>query len=255
MESTMLKIIDHGGIRELRMNRPPVNALNLELVNLQTVAFRDAAAKKDAIVLAGLPGIFSAGLDVVELLPLDRADMRVFWQAFIDLLETVACSPVPVAAAVTGHAPAGGALLSLMTDYRVMSHGKYRIGLNETRVGLVLPPLLQQALARVVGRRIAEQMLVPGTLVLPERALEVHLVDALADGYEATTRHAVHWCGELLALPRHAMLANREIARNRYRQAFSTLAAEAVDTLTDAWFANATQAVLHDFVATLKTKD
>lgn len=251
----MLEMIDHGNIREIRMTRSPVNALNPEFVSLQTTALHDAVTQAGAVVLSGSPGIFSAGLDVVELLPLDQADMRSFWQAFIDLLEVIACAPVPVAAAITGHAPAGGALISLMADYRVMSQGTYRIGLNETRVGLVLPPLLQQAMASVVGRRITEKMLVPGTLVSPEQALEINLVDALEDGYEATILHAVQWCGELLALPRHAMLANRKIARAHFKQAFTTIAPSAVDTLTDSWFSDATQAVLHDFVAKLKNKN
>lgn len=251
----MLEIIDHGSIREIRMARPPVNALNPEFVSLQTAGLRDAVTRADAVVLSGMPGIFSAGLDVVELLALGRADMRAFWQDFISLLETIACAPVPVTAAITGHAPAGGALISLMTDYRVMSNGAYKIGLNETRVGLVLPPLLQQAMAQAVGQRVAEKMLVTGALVLPQQALEIDLVDALEDGYEETIRHAVRWCGELLALPRHAMLANRKIARAHFKQAFSTISAAAADTLTEAWFSNATQTVLHDFVAKLKKKD
>jgi len=251
----MLEIIDQGSIREIRMSRSPVNALNPEFVSLQTAALGEAVTGADAVVLSGLPGIFCAGLDVVELLPLGRTDMKAFWSDFIGLLETIACAPVPVAAAVTGHAPAGGALLSLMTDYRVMNHGAYRIGLNETRVGLVLPPLLQQAMTSLVGPRIAEKMIVPGTLISPEQALEIHLVDALEDGYEETVRHAVQWCRELLALPRHAMLANRQIARAHFIRAFSTITDEAVDTLTEAWFSDATQVVLQDFVANLKKKD
>jgi 3,2-trans-enoyl-CoA isomerase len=254
MEMKMLEIIDHGSIREIRMARPPVNALNPEFVSLQTAAFRDALGQADAIVLSGMPGIFSAGLDVVELLPLGRSEMQAFWQAFIDLLETIACAPVPVAAAITGHSPAGGAVISLMADYRVMSNGAFKIGLNETRVGLVLPPLLQQAMARAVGHRIAEKMLVSGALVAPQQALDIDLVDALEDSFEETVRHAVRWCTKLLELPRHSMLANREIARTQFKEAFSTIAADAVKKLTDAWFSDATQTVLHDFVAKLKKK-
>ena len=251
----MLEIIEHGKIREIRMTRPPVNALDTGFVNLQTQALQEAAVCSDAIVLSGLPGIFSAGLDVVELLPLGKDDMQDFWRVFVDLLETIACSPVPVAAAITGHAPAGGALISLMTDYRVMSSGKYKIGLNETRVGLVIPSLLQDAMAAVIGPRLSEKMIVAGSLLPAGEALEVGLVDALEDGYEETIGHALRWCEELLVLPRHAMLGNREIARARYRKAFSTIAAEAVTALTDAWFSEATQAVLHAFVANLKNKN
>jgi len=250
----MLEVIDHGTVREIRLARPPVNALNLEFVTLQTAKMREAAAKADAIVLSGSPGIFSAGLDVVELLPLGRKDIQEFWQAFFDLLETIACSPVPVAAAITGHSPAGGAVISLMTDYRVMSQGRYKIGLNETRVGLVIPRLLQDAMSRAVGPRLSEKMIVAGSLVSPDQALETGLVDAVTDGYEETIRYALQWCEELLALPQHAMLANREIARTRIKEVFSTIATEAVETLVEAWFSDATRAVLHTFVANLKNR-
>lgn len=250
----MLEITDHGSIREVRLARPPVNALNPEFVGRQMAVLRDAMTQSEAIVITGRPGVFCAGLDVLELLPLGRSDMRAFWRDFIGLLETIACAPVPVAAAITGHAPAGGTLLSLMADYRVMNDGAYKIGLNETRVGLVLPPLLQEAFTRVIGPRNAEKMLVPGTLIEPSQALEIGLVDAVEDGFDETIAHAIHWCRELLALPRHAMLANREIARAHFKQAFATNAENAVETLTNAWLSDATQAVLHEFVARLKKK-
>jgi len=255
MEVDMLEITDHGTIREIRMTRPPVNALNTGFVSLQKQALQEAVKCSDAIVLSGLPGIFSAGLDVVELLPLGRNELQDFWRAFIELLETIACSPVPVAAAITGHAPAGGAVISLMTDYRVMSSGNYKIGLNETRVGLVIPHLLQDAMVTLVGPRVAEKMIVAGSLVSPEEALEIGLVDALEDGHEETIQHTLRWCKELLALPQHAMLGNREIARNRYKEAFSAIADESVTSLTDSWFSEATQTVLQDFVAGLKNKN
>jgi len=127
----MLKIIDHAKIREIRLARPPVNALNPEMVRQLTLSLRDAAGESEAVVLSGLDGVFSAGLDVVELILLDRDGMHDFWSAFFELLETVACSVVPVAAAITGHSPAGGAVICLMCDYRVMSRGEYGIGLND----------------------------------------------------------------------------------------------------------------------------
>lgn len=248
----MLNIIDHGKVREICLARPPVNALNQEFVSQQTAAISEATKQADAIVLSGLPGIFSAGLDVVELLPLGNEDMRDFWQAFIGLLEAIACSPVPTAAAITGHAPAGGALISLMADYRVMGSGKSKIGLNETRVGLVVPHLLQAAMSMATGSRVAEKMIVAGTLISPEQALQVNLVDALENSDEATVRHAVEWCEGLLALPRQAMLGNRAIARAPYRQLFDAHRDEGVEALTKAWFAEETQNELKTLVARLQ---
>ncbi len=250
----MLEILDHGKIREIRMAKPPVNALNPELVRLLTQSVRDAVTECDALVLSGLQGIFSAGLDVVELLQLDRGDMTNFWNAFFDLLESIACSPVPVATAITGHSPAGGAVICLMADYRVMSRGKYKIGLNETRVGLVLSPLLHEATARLVGPRRAESMLVAGTVIDPEQAFDIGFVDALESGYEATVQNAVQWCQELLALPRHSMLGNRAVARAHFQQAFADHDHKGVEAFINTWFSDEAQHVMNTLVAKLKNK-
>jgi enoyl-CoA hydratase/carnithine racemase len=104
-----------------------------------------------ALVLSGSPGLFSAGLDIPVLLQLDRDAMRTFWHGFFGLCAALARSPIPVAAAVTGHSPAGGAVLALFCDYRVMARGEYRIGLNEVQVGLTVPDCIQAALRRLVG--------------------------------------------------------------------------------------------------------
>jgi Delta3-Delta2-enoyl-CoA isomerase len=250
----MLEFINHGRIREIRLARPPVNALNSELVGLLTRSMHDTVEEYDAVVLSGPQGMFSAGLDVVELMQFDRQGMTEFWVSFFRMLESIACSPVPVAVAITGHAPAGGAVICLMTDYRVMSRGKYQIGLNETRVGLVLPPLLQNPFTWLVGGRIAEQMLVAGTLVDPEKASEIGLVDALETGFEATIQRTVDWCEQILALPRNAMLGNRAIARAHFKQAFAEDLHGNVATFVDTWFSDETQQVLGELIDRLKNR-
>lgn len=251
----MLEIINHGEIRELRLARPPVNALNTELVNLLTQSLREAATESGAVVLSGREHVFSAGLDVVELMQLDREGMTGFWRAFFGLLETIACSPIPVAAAITGHSPAGGAVICLVCDYRVMSRGDYHIGLNETRVGLIIPPVLQNAMARLVGPRVAEHMLVAGTMIDSEDAFKTGFVDALETGYEATIQHAIQWCEKLQSLPRHSMLGNRAVARAHFKQEFAEHTNESIASFVDTWFSDETQQVMNALVAQLKNKN
>lgn len=251
----MLEIINHGKIGEIRLARPPVNALNLELVKKLTHSLHEAMSESGAVILSGHNGVFSAGLDVVELIQCDREGMTEFWTAFFGLLETIACSSIPVAAAITGHSPAGGALMCLMCDYRVMGRGQYLIGLNETRVGLIIPPLLQNTMERLVGPRVAEQMIVAGTMIGPEDALRTGLVDALETGYEATIQHAIQWCEELLSLPRHSMLGNRAVARTHFKPEFASNTAKSVASLVDTWFSDETQQVMKTLVARLKSKN
>jgi len=250
----MLEFINHDKIREIRLARPPVNALNSEFVKLLTRSLRESEVEYDAVVLSGREGVFSAGLDVVELMQLDSQGMAGFWGAFFELLETVACSPLLVAAAITGHSPAGGAVICLMCDYRVMSRGDYRIGLNETRVGLIIPPVLQNAMARLVGPRVAARMLVAGSLIDPEDAFKTGFVDALETGYDATVHHAVQWCEELLSLPRHSMLGNRAYSRAHFKREFSDYSPDNIKSFVDTWFSDETQTVMNALVAQLKSR-
>lgn len=82
----------------------------------------------------GTPTVFSAGLDLPTMSKFSRPQMEEWFAEFSDTLEDIALSPLVVITAISGHAPAGGAVLAAMTDYRVAQQGNFLIGLNETRV-------------------------------------------------------------------------------------------------------------------------
>ena len=251
----MLDILPHDGdITEIRLARPPVNALNMDLI----AALRDALAQAPrngarGLVISGAPGLFSAGVDVPELLQRDRAGVRAYWRALFALCADLAQLPVPAVAAITGHAPAGGAVLSLFCDYRVMAQGPFRIGLNEVQVGLMVPDCIQFALRRVVGAYRAERLMVAGAMIESEQALACGFVDELT-GMEQVVIRAVHWLGELLALPSHAMLHTREAARADLRAVWRDVDALPLDSFVDAYFHPETHATLQQLAARLKAK-
>ncbi|HEY3521865.1 MAG TPA: enoyl-CoA hydratase/isomerase family protein [Rhodanobacteraceae bacterium] len=251
----MLDRIEHeGGIRELRLARPPVNALNPELVRTLREAVQAASREgARALVISGASGIFSAGLDVPFLLTLDRAGMRAFWSEFLGMCAALARSPIPIVAAITGHSPAGGAVIALFCDFRVMAHGAYRIGLNEVQVGLTVPTVIHVALERLVGPYRAERLLVQGAMLESEAALHAGMVDELADVDHVVTR-ALNWLEELLTLPRHAMLATRELARADLAALFADPANLPLETLLEMWFAPEAQETLRAMVERLKTR-
>ena len=250
----MLDRIDHEhGIRELRLARPPVNALDPGLIRALHEAVE--AAPRDgaeALLLSGAPGLFSAGLDVPVLLTLERDALAPVWRDFFGLAAALARSPIPSVAAITGHSPAGGAVLALHCDYRVMARGPYRIGLNEVQVGLTVPACIQAALARLVGAYRAERLLVAGTMLESDAALATGLVDELADIDFVTTR-ALHWLTDLLALPRKAMRETRALARADLAAVYADAARLPVESFLDGWFAPEEQAVLKALVAQIKS--
>ena len=250
----MLDIIRHDSITELRLARPPVNALDPGLVRALRAAVEEAPAQgARGLVLSGAPGLFSAGLDVPALLPLGREAFRAFWNDFFELCAALARSPVPVVAAITGHAPAGGAVLAILCDYRVMARGAFRIGLNEVQVGLSVPDCIQAALRRLVGVYRAERIMVAGAMLDAGQADAIGLVDELVDA-DAVVARARSWLGELLAFPPAAMSATRRLARADLASVFADPSALPVDEFLDGWFAPEAQSVLHALVAKLKSK-
>jgi 3,2-trans-enoyl-CoA isomerase len=246
----MLEIIDHGEVRELRLARPPVNALNPELIAVLHDALDQAAREVRAVVISGSPGRFSGGLDVPELLSLGRDEIGALWRSFYDLLERLAVSPVPVIAAVTGHSPAGGAVLAIQCDRRVMAQGEFRIGLNEVRVGLPMPPVIHRVACRLVGPRVAERLCVGGELVLAEEALRIGLVDELA-APERVVDRAVEIAQELVALPPETMAATRRLARADLAEIYAEDLGPEMGGMLDAWFAPEAQGAMRALVEKL----
>jgi len=206
----MLEISDESAIRVIRLARPPVNALNGELAR-KLISAVEGASDVGAMVIAGQPGLFSAGLDVPGLLALDREGLTVM---FVDLWRAqraIATSSVPIVFAITGHCPAGGTVLAINGDYRVMAQGDFRLGLNEVQVGLFPGGPIHAAFKRLVGGHAA-QLLTRGALIDPATALRMGLVDELCDPTQVVAR-ALEVARELVALPREPMLRTRAMAR------------------------------------------
>jgi 3,2-trans-enoyl-CoA isomerase len=229
----MLEITEHSpaagaaaAIREIRLARPPVNALNGELLDRLVDAI-EGAGSAGALVITGQPGVFSAGLDVPGMLKLDRDGIVEVFARLWHAQRAIATSPVPVVFGLTGHCPAGGTVLAIHGDYRVMAgagmagtaamargareEGEFRLGLNEVQVGLYPGPLIHGAFRRLVGGHAA-QLLTRGALIDPATALRVGLVDELCETSRCATR-ALEVARELCALPREAMLRTRQLAR------------------------------------------
>ena len=255
--TTHVQTIDHGRIRELRLARPPVNALDPALCRALITTLDAAVADGvDAVVLSGAPGIFSAGLDVPYLMALgqDRQALHAGWGAFFGAARSLAALRIPVVAALTGHAPAGGCVLSLCCDYRVMARSPnpakpFMIGMNETQVGLAVPEGAQQLMRRVIGPYRAERLLVSGSMVTADEALRLGLVDTVVE-VDQVVPHALEWLGSLLALPRTPMLLTRSLARADLVRALQPENLD-LERFVEGWYDADTQAGLRALLARL----
>ena len=152
-----LQLTQTEGLLTIRMARAKANALNSELLQELRDAIGNAgsdAAIRGVVLASALPGIFSAGFDAREIFPFGPDEIKVFFGSFLQLTHGIMNLAKPVVAAVEGHAIAGGAILALACDARVMADGDYGFALNEINLGLVISAgLLQMAVAAVGGGR------------------------------------------------------------------------------------------------------
>ncbi|SEL82416.1 Enoyl-CoA hydratase/carnithine racemase [Pseudoxanthomonas sp. GM95] len=255
--SELVQIIEHGAVRELRLARAPVNALDDALCAALLDALQAAFdANVAGIALSGNARVFSGGLDVPYLLGhgADRDALYASWDAFFAVAKALASAPMPVAAALTGHAPAGGCVLALCCDYRVMTRSAdpsrpLQIGLNETQVGLAVPDGIQHLMRRVIGKHRAERLLVAGAMISAEHAAEIGLVDALADDADATVTTALAWLQAMATLPQAPLRKTRTIARADIRAALDRVD---LNDFIDDWQQPDTQAALQAMAARLR---
>ena len=167
------------GIAVIRIDRPPVNALDVDTLNELSDAFDRAAADGDtrAVILTGTGKTFSAGADLVKVL--EGGDSYV--EAGIDALtrnfRTLFEFPKPVVAVVNGHALAGGAVLTCGCDYRLMGRWAGTIGAIELKAGVPFPGWALELVRYGVNNRHFQEIVYFGHSYVPEEALAKGLVD------------------------------------------------------------------------------
>ena len=242
----MLEIIDHrlysrNRVRELRLCRPPVNAVNLELLGRLGDAIADAQQDGvGALVLSGRDGVFSAGLDIKEAALLSRTEMARNFETLRGVTLAIGRSEIPVASAITGSCLGAGAVFSLFCDYRVMNRRTGRFGITEVRGGMTVGPHVTYALARIVGEHRAQQLVLGATVLDARQAMAQGLADELA-GPRFVVGRAVAWCDRVLQMPRDAMLKSRTAARAGMHRVLAESEAEPIEHRVREWFGDEAQ--------------
>ena len=160
----MIGIEDRDGIALVRIDRPPANAMDLELLDAGAEAVgRLKAERPRAVVVTGREGFFSAGVDLKLAPTLDQAAQKRMVAAINDMFEAWYSLPHPVVAAVNGHAIAGGLILALCADYRVAGEaGKF--GLTELRAGIPYPAVAIAVVRAELDARAARRLVLEAEL-------------------------------------------------------------------------------------------
>lgn len=175
-----IQLIKKENYAILQLKRGKVNAINHEMVKEIRMAVAEIASD-DAIkglILTGIPNFFTAGLDVIELYSYDKDQITEFFADFGGLFIDLVTFEKPLIAAITGYSPAGGCVMAIACDYRIMAKGeKFTIGLNEVAVSIQISKNLTDAYAFWIGAGKAHQYILNGSLLKVDEALEVGLIN------------------------------------------------------------------------------
>lgn len=175
-EFVRLEISD--GIGTIRLDRPPMNALNAEVQEGLRAAAAEATASGEVavVVVYGGEQVFAAGADIKEMAGMTYADMAARAGALSSAFDAVARIPKPVVAAVTGYALGGGCELALACDWRVVAQDA-KLGQPEIKLGVIPGAGGTQRLARLVGPARAKDLIFSGRMVEAEEAARIGLAD------------------------------------------------------------------------------
>jgi enoyl-CoA hydratase/carnithine racemase len=252
--SDAVTLTREDGTAVIRMQGRHGNAINPDLLRGLAAAFGAAETDKriQAVLLASGGKLFSPGLDLQELLPLDRPAMAAFMDQFCATLAALYTFPKPVLAAVSGHAVAGGAVLAMTADMRILKQG-VRIGLNEVKVGVPLPYGVAQLLRETVHRPALTEIALLGRNYSDQEAVAVGFASEVVneDGFDAACRQRLAEFAEkdasALALTKRYL---RQPAADRVRHQ----EVPRRDQFLDCWFSPATRGRIQEIVAQLTAR-
>jgi enoyl-CoA hydratase len=250
-----VRIERDGRLAALRLDKPRGNAIDEPLVEALTAAAAELAqddAVRGVLLASAHPKLFCPGLDLVALAEYDRPGMERFMTAFSVMVWALYGLPKPVVAAVSGAAVAGGCILALTADHRVLRRGA-PIGLNEVKVGVPLPWSVTRLLRASVPPQALGRIALLGRNFADAEAVELGLVDELAesDGFEATCRARLD---EFVEKDARALALTKAWLREGVLAEMMTHERERLPGFLDGWFSPSTQERIKATVASLKAR-
>ena len=251
----MIKSYQKNQIQIIELNRPKVNAIDESLIKSLNSEL-DKIDRNDSIkglILTGQSGIFSAGLDIISLYNKDKEYMENFWLMFSSLLLRIYRYPKLIFSAISGHSPAGGTVISIMTDYRIMSKGNYVIGLNEVAVGLSMPIGIGRVFQSLLGERIAEKMTLTGKLINPEEAEEIGLIDEVVES-KKLLNHSINTMNKWLKLPFNKQIESKLSLRKEVIDIMIDTVEKQNDNFINAWFSDECRITMEKIINKLSKK-
>ncbi|XP_037647824.1 enoyl-CoA delta isomerase 1, mitochondrial-like [Sebastes umbrosus] len=204
------------GVAVMRMQSPPVNSLSLDFITELCIGVEKLEMDKSCrglIITSSQPKVFSAGLDIMEMYGKSPERCGEFRRAVQEMWLKLYSSNMVTIAAINVRTSCGSSLMSLTCDYRIMADNlRYRIGLNETQLGIVAPFWFKDTMTNTVGHRNTELALQLGLLYNPSEALKIGMVDEVVPEDQVLTT-ATQAMTKWLAIPDHARQITKSMMR------------------------------------------
>jgi enoyl-CoA hydratase/carnithine racemase len=226
-----------------KLSRNVTNAINLELIRELSDCLRSIKEDTDIsglVLTSANEKFFSIGFDIPALIQLGKKDFKEFYEAFNRLCIDLYSFPKPVVAAITGHAVAGGCILTICCDYRYIAEGKKLMGLNEIKLGVPLPYPADCILRQIVNDGYARMILDTGDFFPPEATYKMGLVDEVTPLAQVVSRSVE----KVRAIESLSLDAYRLIKFNRTEGIVAQIQAILVEKekiFIDMWYMDATR--------------
>jgi len=196
------------------MDDGKANAVGHNFIDQMNDALDQAEKAANAALITGRAGVFSGGFDLKEFAKGPEATTELVNKGAAMLLRLFK-HPQPVVVACAGHAVAAGAFTLLAADTRIGVSGPFKIGLNETAIGMTLPTFGLQLAAARLSKRLHTKATIQGHLFGPEEALDAGFLDQVVSP-EVLIDTAFSVAVELAQLPTEAYAANKLAVRAPY---------------------------------------
>ena len=250
-----IKVSVKDRLTTITLSRGKSNALNRELITELDDMLKNISADDNigGVILTGTAPFFSAGLDLVELYGYNEEEAKSFFQLFFSFTANIVSFKKPIIAAISGHSPAGGCVIALACDARVMAEGQFIIGLNEVPVGIIVPNSIFQLYSFWIGKAEATRSLLTGKLYQPEEALSVGLVDELVRN-ESLLTAAERKIKKFMELEHNTWSESKLNIRAELIAAMKTDQSETLDKMLKQWWSPATRHILKTILENLQRK-
>jgi enoyl-CoA hydratase/carnithine racemase len=237
------------------LDRGRSNAINHQMVKelITCIQTLERDGNVGGLILTGKPGFFSSGIDLIEAYEYNEEQSRALWTDFLLLQRLLATFKKPLVAAVSGHSPAGGCVMAICADYRVMTEGAFIIGLNEIPVGIIVPDSVFNLYAFWLGQHKAYQYLMEGKLLKVSEALDAGLIDEIS-APESLITTAERKIRTYMQLNPVTWSQSKLNLRKELLSKLNADQTEALNSMLKQWWAPETRKGLQMLIQNLKSK-